>query len=433
MAEVIWREKDGENWTVESAGSKPSGYVHPLALKALEELELPTAGLVSKSTESFLDQNIDLAITVCDHAKEVCPVLPGVKQTLHWPFDDPADAEGSESEKLVVFRRVRDEIQQAINGYLAMNDKSRPKVDQIHADAEKLIKLALAEDIGFSNLAKGVDCTTQSIVPKEAMASAAFVSREYGVVCGLKIAQIAIDNHAPDLELEMVLNDGDAVKPKETIAILKGPAHQILVMERTCLNFMCRLSGISTLTSKFVKEVEGTNAKVLDTRKTTPGWRRLEKYAVQCGGGANHRMGLYDAVMIKDNHLAFYRSLVEDSEDTIPQAIKLSRTWIDKNKEILPNGAKTILQLEVDTLKQFEVALECKPDIVLLDNMTTEQLSAAVSRRNESAPGILLEASGGVNLNTIGNIAKTGVERISVGALTHSAVNFDIGLDWTIQ
>ena len=297
-------------------------------------------------------------------------------------------------------------------------------------DCLKLIEMALMEDIGANNMDAGIDCTTDAIVPKQANARAALVSRAEGVVCGVEIAKLAIAKWAPKLALEVEVHDGQAVSPQQTIAVMVGPAHDILTMERTCLNFMCRLSGISTLTSQYVKEIEGTGACVLDTRKTTPGWRRLEKYAVACGGGANHRMGLYDAIMLKDNHLAFYRSLVEDNEDTIPTAIKISRQWINDNATRLPNGRETVLQLEVDTLKQLEVALKTDCDIILLDNMDCDQLMRGVAMRNEEAPKILLEASGGVNLKTIGEIAKTGVERISVGALTHSAINFDVGLDW---
>ncbi len=300
------------------------------------------------------------------------------------------------------------------------------------ADCLKLIEMAITEDIGASDLDAGVDCTTDSIVPKQAAARAAFVSRADGVVCGVEIAKLAIERWAPKLKLEVQVEDGQAIAPKQTIAVMVGPAHDILTMERTCLNFMCRLSGISTLTSQYAAEIVGTGACVLDTRKTTPGWRRLEKYAVACGGGENHRMGLYDAIMLKDNHLAFYRSLVEDNDDTIPTTIKIARDWINDNAAKLPNGKNTILQLEVDTLEQLEIALATDCDIILLDNMGCDRLKKGVALRNEKAPRILLEASGGVNLKTIGEIAKTGVERISVGALTHSAVNFDIGLDWEI-
>lgn len=299
-------------------------------------------------------------------------------------------------------------------------------------DCLRLIEMALVEDIGASDLALGVDCTTDAIVPKQANARAAFVSRADGVVCGVEVAKLAIANWSPQLSIDVVCGDGQPIQAHQTIAIISGPAHDILTMERTCLNFMCRLSGISSLTRQYVQCIEGTSARVLDTRKTTPGWRRLEKYAVACGGGENHRMGLYDAIMIKDNHLAFYRSLVQDTEDTIPTTIRIARQWIEDHQSSLPNGIETVLQLEVDTLEQLEIALSSDCDIVLLDNMDCEQLSRAVEIRNARAPNVLLEASGGVNLTTIGKIARTGVERISVGALTHSAINFDIGLDWEI-
>lgn len=301
-------------------------------------------------------------------------------------------------------------------------------------DCTTLIELALIEDTGSFELAAGVDCTTDAIIPENATASAAFVSRKTGIVCGVEIAKRVVQQFAPAVTIDVQIADGQPVEPGQTIATLSGPAHDILTIERTCLNFMCRLSGISSLTNSFVQKVAGTKAKVLDTRKTTPGWRRLEKYAVACGGGDNHRMGLYDAVMLKDNHLAFYRSLVSDTAETIPAALQLSRKWIHDHADRLPNGRETILQLEVDTLDQFRVAIAvepfARPDIVLLDNMTTDQLSEAVSLRNSASPGTQLEASGGVNLDTIGSIAATGVDRISVGALTHSALNFDIGLDW---
>ncbi|QEG20978.1 carboxylating nicotinate-nucleotide diphosphorylase [Mariniblastus fucicola] len=301
-------------------------------------------------------------------------------------------------------------------------------------DALKLIESSLTEDTGSSDLETGIDCTTDSIVPHDSKASAAFVSRESGVVCGVEVAKLVAEKFAPRVELVVSVADGDVVEPKQTIATMKGPAHDILTIERTCLNFMCRLSGISTLTHSFVDRVAGTKAQVLDTRKTTPGWRRLEKYAVACGGGTNHRMGLYDAVMLKDNHLAFFRSQVENDIDVIPQALSQSRKWILDNASRLPNGDNTILQLEVDTIEQFKIAIAAsnstQPDIVLLDNMSTEQLATAVKIRDERCPNVLLEASGGVNLDTISGIAATGVDRISVGALTHSALNFDIGLDW---
>ena len=301
-------------------------------------------------------------------------------------------------------------------------------------DTLQLIRASLTEDTGSPDLKMGVDCTTDAVVPQDATAAAAFVSRQSGIVCGVEVARIVAAEFAPRVELTQAIADGEAVEPKQTIATLSGPAHDILTIERTCLNFMCRLSGIATLAQTFVARVDGTKAQVLDTRKTTPGWRRLEKYAVACGGGTNHRMGLYDAVMLKDNHLAFYRSQVSDESDVIPSALAQARKWIMENASRLPNGEDTILQLEVDSIEQFEVAIAdssaTRPDIVLLDNMTTDQLSTAVKIRDQRSPQVLLEASGGVNLDTIAGIAQTGVDRISVGALTHSALNFDIGLDW---
>jgi nicotinate-nucleotide pyrophosphorylase (carboxylating) len=226
--------------------------------------------------------------------------------------------------------------------------------------------------------------------------------------------------------------DSQPIQRDQALAVLSGNARQILMMERTCLNFICRLSGISTLTHQFVQRISETDAIILDTRKTLPGWRRLEKYAVACGGGANHRMGLYDAIMIKDNHMAMYGSHIDNHKQSITDAIHLARQWIEKNKGVLPNGENTIVQIEVDTLDQLRVALESEPDIILLDNMDAHRLSRAVELRNATRPRVLLEASGGVNLENVFEIAMTGIERISVGAITHAAVNLDIGLDWQI-
>jgi nicotinate-nucleotide pyrophosphorylase (carboxylating) len=193
---------------------------------------------------------------------------------------------------------------------------------------------------------------------------------------------------------------------------------KLLAMERTALNFLQRLSGVATMTARFVDEVAGTRALILDTRKTTPGWRALEKYAVRCGGGTNHRIGLHDAVLIKDNHLAW----LAEGGDPIGRAVGLARAGA-------PEGTKFI-EVEVDTLEQLDRALEVGPDIILVDNLGPEKLAEAVRRRDAKAPGVLLEASGGVNLSTVGAIARSGVDRISVGALTHSAPALDIGLDF---
>lgn len=300
-------------------------------------------------------------------------------------------------------------------------------------DCMQLIEMAILEDIDATNLASGMDCTTAAIVPGSAYATAAFVSRSDGIICGVEVIKLALQQWAPNVELKVNIDDGERVNAGQAIGVMSGLAHDILTMERTCLNFMCRLSGVSSLTRSFVDRISGTAACVLDTRKTTPGWRRLEKYAVSCGGGRNHRMGLYDAIMIKDNHLAFFQSQVKKEGEVIPVAIRNAKNWIDEHANELPNGKATVLQLEVDTLEQLRVALTTDCDIVLLDNMNSEQLREAVEIRNQTSPEILLEASGGVNLDSIVEIAKTGVERISVGAVTHSPTNFDIGLDWRLS
>ncbi len=310
-----------------------------------------------------------------------------------------------------------------------------PEFSQPLRDASlALIELALAEDIGVADLSRGIDCTTDALVPADSTATAAFVSREQGIVCGVEVSRLVAAEFAPSVRIVVEKNDGDEVSPKQTIATMTGPAHDILTIERTCLNFMCRLSGIATMAHAFASRVSGTKARVLDTRKTAPGWRLLEKYAVACGGGTNHRMGLYDAIMIKDNHLAFYRTQVPESGQTIDQALAVARKWITANASRLPLGKNTIVQLEVDTLDQFKLAIDdnnpALPDIVLLDNMDNDQLAQAVAIRDQLAADVLLEASGGVNLSTIQGISQTGVDRISVGAVTHSASNFDIGLDW---
>jgi nicotinate-nucleotide pyrophosphorylase (carboxylating) len=199
------------------------------------------------------------------------------------------------------------------------------------------------------------------------------------------------------------------------------------------LNFMGRLCGIATQTSEYVKLLAGTGVAVYDTRKTTPGWRRLEKYATRCGGAVNHRNGLHDAILIKDNHLAACaETLCGDDGDVIGDAIEKSRELIQAVVTAgNPIDAAMPIEVEVDTVEQLQIALSHHPDIVLLDNMSTDQLRSAVTMRNDVAPDVQLEASGGVTHQTIRAIAETGIDRISVGALTHSAKSLDVALDWT--
>jgi nicotinate-nucleotide pyrophosphorylase (carboxylating) len=281
------------------------------------------------------------------------------------------------------------------------------------AACSRLVELALAEDLGETG-----DRTSTALIPSNQRGRAAFVARGAGVVAGLPAAALVCDAAVPLLALEVHVPDGTAFTGRTKLATLTGPLRSILIAERTALNFLQRLSGVATLTRKYVEAVGGLKAKVLDTRKTTPGWRLLEKYAVRMGGGTNHRMGLHDGILIKDNHLAG----LGDPATAVRRAVELARAF--------PGNAGLPVEVEVDSLDQLEQVLPVRPEIVLLDNMPPELLRTAVARRDAVSPGTLLEASGGVTLTTIRAIAETGVDRISVGALTHSAPALDIGLDY---
>ena len=280
-------------------------------------------------------------------------------------------------------------------------------------NARTLVGLALTEDLGVVG-----DVTALATIPAGATGSARVVARTTGVLAGLPVAALVAEAFGSDLRFEPILRDGDWVASDVILARLDGSMRSLLAAERTMLNFLQRLSGVATLTARFVAEVQGTKAVVLDTRKTTPGWRALEKYAVRCGGGTNHRLGLDDAILIKDNHLAYLRA----GGDPIGQALRTARA------AAIP-GLKFI-EVEVDDLDQLDRALECGPNIILIDNLGPEALAEAVRRRDARAPGVLLEASGGITLATVGALARSGVDRISVGALTHSAPALDIGLDY---
>jgi nicotinate-nucleotide pyrophosphorylase (carboxylating) len=226
------------------------------------------------------------------------------------------------------------------------------------------------------------------------------------------------DFKAPETpSTQRLVEDGNTLHPGDRIARVDGLMRCILAAERTALNFLQHLSGIATLTGRFVDATKGFPCRIFDTRKTLPGWRLLQKYAVRCGGGHNHRMGLYDGVLIKDNHLAALGS----GPEAIRQAVQAAR---EKNSPDIP------VEVEVENLDLLEVALDCQPDIVLLDNMSLDQLREAVRRRNAKSRRIELEASGGITLYNIRAVAETGVDRISVGALTHSAPALDIALDY---
>jgi nicotinate-nucleotide pyrophosphorylase (carboxylating) len=271
------------------------------------------------------------------------------------------------------------------------------------------VRAALAEDVGAG------DVTTLATVPDTAKITARMVTRENMVVAGLALAEAAFLELCPQANLQRLANDGDSVGAKGVLMkISDAPAAPILTAERVALNFAQRLSGVATLTSRFVAAVAGTGARILDTRKTTPGWRRLEKYAVSCGGGTNYREGLFDQILIKDNHLA---ALELEPPNAIEAAVRRARAKYPKLK----------VEVEVESAEQVEQALVAGADIILLDNMSTDEMRTAVKWINHRAK---TEASGGVNLETVRAIAETGVDFISVGALTHSARAVDIGLDF---
>lgn len=287
-------------------------------------------------------------------------------------------------------------------------------------DCRQLIRLAVRED-----LARAYDWTTVALVGPETAGQADVVARRGGVIAGLPAAQLVLSEMDPQVLWQPRVVDGATVAAGTVLATVSGSARSLLTAERPLLNFLGHLSGIATLTRRYAEAVADTQARLYDTRKTTPGWRRLEKYAVRMGGGHNHRTGLFDAVLIKDNHLAFGAA----GGYSPAQAVIQARDFLARLPAIEP-ARDMIVEVEVDTLEQFAEVLAAGPDIVLLDNMSLDDLRAAVTQRNAKAPQVELEASGGVNLETVRDIALTGVDRISVGALTHSATWFDVGLDW---
>ena len=270
---------------------------------------------------------------------------------------------------------------------------------------EPLVRGALLEDLGRAG-----DLTTDSIVPVEVLARAALVARESGVVAGLDLAKLAFALIDPEIAVEIAANDGSVVEPGAVIARISGPARGILTAERTALNFLGHLSGIASVTASIVAAVHGTKAKIVCTRKTTPGLRAVEKYAVRAGGGANHRFGLDDALLIKDNHVAIAGG--------VAPALRRARAGV---------GHLVKIEVEVDTLDQLREALGEGADAVLLDNMSLEMLAKAVAIVDGRA---ITEASGRVTPKSAPSIAATGVDLISIGWLTHSAPVLDIGLDF---
>ena len=292
--------------------------------------------------------------------------------------------------------------------------------ETVDDDCRQIVRLAIREDLD-----RGVDLTTSALVPADATGAADIVSRASGVIAGLQAVATAIDEANASLEWTPSIKEGASVEPGICVARLEGSLRDLLTLERIILNLLGRLSGIATGTRQFVDKVAGTKAHIYDTRKTTPGWRRLEKYAVRLGGGRNHRTGLFDAVLIKDNHLAFG----EGGRFTPAEAVQKARLFLAGfDSSDAAGGA--IVEIEIDAIDSLHDVLAAGPDIVLLDNMSCEQLRKAVEIRDQTASSIELDASGGISLDSVGQIAATGVERISVGQLTHSARCLDLGLDW---
>jgi nicotinate-nucleotide pyrophosphorylase (carboxylating) len=273
---------------------------------------------------------------------------------------------------------------------------------------EPVVLMALTEDLGRAG-----DVTAQACIPEGARMKASFVARKPGVLAGIDCVRLSVLAMDPEASIELKLRDGEAFEAGAVLAEVEADARAFLAAERTALNLLGRLCGVATLTRAYVEAAAGTQARIADTRKTTPGLRALEKHAVVCGGGVNHRFGLDDAILIKDNHVAVCGGVGE--------AIRRARAAV---------GHLMKVEVEVDGLDQLDEALAEQPDVIMLDNFTLPMLREAVERAKVSPfRRPMLEASGGVNLETIAGIAATGVDVISVGALTHSAPSLDIGLD----
>ena len=273
---------------------------------------------------------------------------------------------------------------------------------------DQVVKMALAEDAPWGDL------TSQNFIPESATATAHLVAREPGVFCGAQVFATVMSTTDAKTSTIFPVEDGASFSAGEILATVTGSARSVLQAERVALNFIQRMSGIATLTAKYVAEIAGTRARIVDTRKTTPGLRALERYAVRCGGGSNHRFSLSDAVMVKDNHLAV---LTASSKLGVTAALREARAR-------LPHTVH--FEVEVDRIDQIEPVLAAGVDTIMLDNFTLDQLRQGVAL---VAGRALVEASGNVNLTTVGDIARTGVDIISVGALTHSVRALDLGLD----
>jgi nicotinate-nucleotide pyrophosphorylase (carboxylating) len=337
-----------------------------------------------------------------------------------------------------------------------------------------LVQMAMREDLDGGDLS--ADITTDALVPADTLGHAVVAARKPGVIAGLPCVPIVLSEYDPRLQWEPLVADGDfvslgqssrhalrvvdgtrsvpATMSGQAIGRVSGPARSLLAAERTLLNILGRLSGVATLTRRYVERVAGTRARIYDTRKTTPGWRLLEKYAVRLGGGHNHRLNLAEGVLIKDNHLSVGAEAgrsrhtpcavhdtrsgptaasgqQRDAHFSPAEAVRRARAYLAAQRVAASRGREDpLVEVEIDRLDQLDDVLAAGPDIVLLDNMTPGDLRQAVARRDRLAPAIELEASGGIDLASVAAIVAAGVDRISVGALTHSATWFDVGLDW---
>jgi len=288
-------------------------------------------------------------------------------------------------------------------------------------DTRLLVRLAIAED-----LADAVDWTSVCVIGDDAVGGCQMVPRQPGICAGLAVLPWIVDEFDADLQLEVLSKDGARLVPGEPIARLRGNVRDLLTSERTILNLVSRLCGVATLVRSYVDAIAGKKAGLYDTRKTTPGWRLLEKYAVTCGGGRNHRRGLYDGFLIKDNHL----QLGGTKGRPMPAGEAADKAMRWRGGQVERMTAPSIVEIEVDSLDQLREVLPVGPDIVLIDNFSLPDIRAAVAMRNEINRRVELEVSGNVTIDTIAAIAETGVERISSGALTHQATWLDLGLDW---
>lgn len=292
--------------------------------------------------------------------------------------------------------------------------------DLLADHVRRLVGGWLAEDLGHE-----CDWTSVALVPAAARSDLAVVARRPGVVAGLPAAAVVATAVDPSLRFAPLCEDGSPVAAGDTVARLAGPTRSVLTAERTLLNLLGRLSGVATATRQLVDAVRGTRCRVYDTRKTVPGWRLLDKYATRAGGGWNHRLGLYDALLIKDNHLAALAGVgIAPAE-----AVRRARAFVAA--AFRPERAEAmVIEIEIDGIAQLEAVLAAGPDVVLLDNMQPDELSGCVALRDAKAAGVVLEASGGIRPDTVASIAATGVDRVSTGWPTHDAPWVDLSLDW---